>query len=89
MAFSHPQLHQVLSWKQPGREWSLVNGRIETYKGERPTDTQLQQWIDEYEALPPDSKEKDPRRNRIKRLREVTNLPELKILIEELLESLV
>ncbi len=91
MTIKDHRLGLILSRRNPGVEGiETKDGRLTRWPpslGVTPTDTQLQQWIAEFDALPPDDKAKNPKANFIKRLRQANTIAGIKLILEEWVES--
>ena len=91
MPFQHPQLGNILSYKfannpHIGKGMTTRNGvLIDLHPdiGPFPTDAELDQWVKEYESLPVDHAEKNPRAAKLKRLQGSNSIAALRQFIEE------
>lgn len=82
MAIQHSNMGTVLGWKHNHQSgMSTKDGVIIEFPGGIPTDIEVQQWIDEYEALT--DLEKNPRLKRKDRLSKITTVLGLRQFIEE------
>ena len=91
MAFQHPQLAQVLEYRfkdNPNfnKGITTVSGTLTFFHpaiGSYPTDAELTQWVQEFEALSTDHQAKNPRAAKLKRLQGSNSIAALRQFIEE------
>ena len=74
---------RIISWKRPGVFHRIVDGKI--IKGPSVDPLIYAQWKTEWDALPADDAVKDPRANKLKRLRAAKTVDDLIAIIQELI----
>lgn len=88
MAISHPELGVLLGWKHAhAKGIRTSDGWLTDWPdalGAWPSDALLQQWIDEWEALPADDATKYPRAAFEKKVDDCRTLDELKEIVKGL-----